>query len=77
MPSRLSNWDWQNTPTQVINRLQQKYRLLAGLPLQVLKKVHPVLLIDSDYAYQITAIEPVHLGPPGGQAVVPGWDGHY
>lgn len=44
--------------------LQQKYKHLAGLPLQPLNKVQPLLLIGSDCPHLITPTEPVHLGPP-------------
>lgn len=42
--------------------------LQSSLPLQVLKKVHPVPLIGSGSAKLITLIAPVCLGPPEGQA---------
>ncbi|NP_001410306.1 uncharacterized LOC100150025 [Danio rerio] len=50
--------------------LQKKYRHLAGLPLQQMDKVQPVLLIGSDYPHLLTPVEPVRLGPPGGPAAV-------
>ena len=54
--------------THHTSTLQQKYKHLAGLPLQPLNKVQPLLLIGSDCPHLITPIEPVRLGPPGGPA---------
>lgn len=56
--------------THPVNVLQRKFKHLAGLPLQQLNKVHPVLLIGSDCPHLITPIQPVRLGPPGGPAAV-------
>lgn len=56
--------------THPVSTLQQRYKHLAGLPLQSLNQVHPMLLIGSDYTHLITPIEPVRLGPPGGPAAV-------
>ncbi len=56
--------------TQSVAVLQRKYKHLRGLPLQSLDRVHPLLLIGSDYPQLITPIEPVRLGPPGGPAAV-------
>ncbi|KAL0195042.1 hypothetical protein M9458_008614, partial [Cirrhinus mrigala] len=56
--------------THPVSVLQRKFKHLAGLPLQQLDKVHPVLLIGSDCPHLITPIEPVRLGPPGGPAAV-------
>ncbi|XP_026105544.1 uncharacterized protein LOC113077350 [Carassius auratus] len=56
--------------THPVSFLQQKFKHLAGLPLQQLDKVHPVLLIGSDCPHLLTPIEPVRLGPPGGPAAV-------
>uniref|UniRef100_A0A9J8D9V3 Tc1-like transposase DDE domain-containing protein n=3 Tax=Cyprinus carpio TaxID=7962 RepID=A0A9J8D9V3_CYPCA len=56
--------------THPVSVLQQKFKHLAGLPLQQLDKVHPVLLIGSDCPHLLTPIEPVRLGPPGGPAAV-------
>ncbi|KAL0186159.1 hypothetical protein M9458_017829, partial [Cirrhinus mrigala] len=56
--------------THPVSILQRKFKHLAGLPLQQLDKVHPVLLIGSDCPHLITPIEPVRLGPPGGPAAV-------
>lgn len=56
--------------THPVSILQQRYKHLAGLPLQSLNQVHPMLLIGSDYTHLITPIEPVRLGPPGGPAAV-------
>ncbi|XP_067274307.1 uncharacterized protein [Pseudorasbora parva] len=56
--------------THPVSALQRKFKHLAGLPLQPLDKVHPVLLIGSDCPHLITSIQPVRLGPPGGPAAV-------
>ncbi len=56
--------------TYPVTSLQNKYRHLAGLPLQQMDRVQPVLLIGSDCPHLITPIEPVLLGPPGGPAAV-------
>ncbi|KAL0177742.1 hypothetical protein M9458_026636, partial [Cirrhinus mrigala] len=56
--------------TYLVTSLQKKYQHLAGLPLQQMDRVQPVLLIGSDCPYLITPIEPVLLGPPGGPAAV-------
>ncbi len=56
--------------TYPVTSLQKKYRHLAGLPLQQMDRVQPVLLIGSDCPHLITPIEPVLLGPPGGPAAV-------
>lgn len=56
--------------THPVRVLQKKYKHLAGLPLQHLHKVKPVVLIGSDCPHLITPIEPVRLGPPGGPAAV-------
>lgn len=56
--------------TYPVKALQQKYKHLKGLPLRDLNRVHPVILIGSDYPELITPIEPVRLGPPGGPAAV-------
>ncbi len=56
--------------THPVSVLQWKFKHLAGLPLQQLDKVHPVLLIGSDCPHLLTPIEPVRLGPPGGPAAV-------
>ncbi|XP_067233763.1 uncharacterized protein [Chanodichthys erythropterus] len=56
--------------THPVNVLQRKFKHLAGLPLQQLNKVHPVLLIGSDCPHLITPIQPVRLGPPGGPTAV-------
>nr|XP_021334729.1 uncharacterized protein LOC101884915 [Danio rerio] len=50
--------------------LQKRYCHLAGLPLQQIDRVQPVLLIGSDCPHLVTPIEPVRLGPPGGPAAV-------
>lgn len=50
--------------------LQRKYKHLKGLPLQMLDRVHPIVLIGSDYPHLITPVQPVRLGPPGGPAAV-------
>ncbi|KAI2668878.1 Polyprotein P3 [Labeo rohita] len=56
--------------THPVKVLQKRYKHLAGLPLQHLYKVKPVVLIGSDCPHLITPIEPVRLGPPGGPAAV-------
>ncbi|XP_065099626.1 uncharacterized protein [Paramisgurnus dabryanus] len=56
--------------TYPVVSLQKRYRHLAGLPLQQIDKVQPMLLIGSDCPHLITPIEPVLLGPPGGPAAV-------
>lgn len=56
--------------TQSLAALQRKYKPLRGLPLQLLDRIRPLLLIGSDYPQLITPIEPVCLGPPGGPAAV-------
>lgn len=56
--------------THPVKVLQKRYKHLAGLPLQHLHKVKPVVLIGSDCPHLITPIEPVRLGPPGGPAAV-------
>ncbi len=56
--------------THPVKVLQKRYKHLAGLPLQHLHKVRPVVLIGSDCPHLITPIEPVRLGPPGGPAAV-------
>lgn len=56
--------------THPVASLQKIYKHLAGLPLQQLDRVQPVLLIGSDCPHLVTPIEPVHLGPPGGPAAV-------
>ncbi len=56
--------------TYPVASLQKRYRHLAGLPLQQIEKVQPVLLIGSDCPHLITPVEPVRLGPPGGPAAV-------
>ncbi|XP_067265288.1 uncharacterized protein [Chanodichthys erythropterus] len=56
--------------TYPVASLQRRYRHLAGLPLQQLDRVQPVLLIGSDCPHLVTPIEPVRLGPPGGPAAV-------
>lgn len=56
--------------TQPVEKLQQRYRHLAGLPFSALNNIHPVLLIGSDFPHLITPIEPVRMGPPGGPAAV-------
>lgn len=56
--------------TQPVNKLQQRYRHLAGLPFSALNNIHPVLLIGSDFPHLITPIEPVRMGPPGGPAAI-------
>ncbi|KAJ8405628.1 hypothetical protein AAFF_G00316080 [Aldrovandia affinis] len=56
--------------TQPGASLQRKYKHLKGVLLQPLNRVRPLLLIGSDYPHLITPIQPVHLGPPGGPAVV-------
>lgn len=39
----------------------------TGFTLHHLQVVHPVWLIGSDYYHLSTPVEPIHLGPPGGQ----------
>ncbi len=56
--------------THPVKVLQKRYKHLAGLPLQHLHKVRPLVLIGSDCPHLITPIEPVRLGPPGGPAAV-------
>lgn len=56
--------------THPVHVLPKRYKHLAGLPLQHLDKVKPVVLIGSDCPHLITLIEPVRLGPPGGPAAV-------
>lgn len=56
--------------TYPIESLQRKYRHLNGLPLQLFKKIRPLLLIGSDHPHLITPTEPVRLGPPGGPAAI-------
>lgn len=56
--------------TQPVDKLQQRYRHLAGLPFSALNNIHPVLLIGSDFPHLITPIEPIRMGPPGGPAAV-------
>ncbi len=56
--------------THPVSTLQQKYRHLAGLPLQSLDSVRPMLLIGSDCTHLIRPVQPVRLGPPGGPAAV-------
>ncbi len=56
--------------THPIQVLQKRYKHLAGLPLQNLHKVKPMILIGSDCPHLITPIELVRLGPPGGPAAV-------
>lgn len=56
--------------THPVSTLQERYKHLAGLPLQSLNRVHPMLLIGSDYTHLITPIEPVRLGPVGAPAAV-------
>lgn len=56
--------------TQPVDKLQQRYRHLAGLPFSAMNNIHPVLLIGSDFPHLITPIQPVRMGPPGGPAAV-------
>lgn len=48
-----------------INRLQQKFKHLSGLPLSALHEARPTILIGSDQPHLITPVEPVRLAAPG------------
>lgn len=50
--------------------LQKRYAHLSGLPLPLLNRVRPTLLIGADYTHLITPVEPVRFGPPDGPAAV-------
>ncbi|KAK7939923.1 hypothetical protein WMY93_003249 [Mugilogobius chulae] len=53
-----------------VEALQKSYRHLRGLPLHSFSQAQPLLLIGSDYPHLLTPVEPVHLGPPGGQQLL-------
>ncbi|XP_058508983.1 uncharacterized protein LOC131475122 [Solea solea] len=50
--------------------LQRRYKHLRHLPLPLVDRAQPLLLIGSDMAHLLTPIEPVQLGPPGGPIAV-------
>lgn len=56
--------------TYPLEQLQRKYKHLAGLSLQPLKRVKPLLLVGSDHPHLVTPTQPVRLGPPGAPAAV-------
>ncbi|KAL7889079.1 hypothetical protein AOLI_G00040530 [Acnodon oligacanthus] len=56
--------------THPVEILRQRYGHLRDLPLLAFKEAHLILLIFSDHPVLITAVETVHLGPPGGPAAI-------
>ncbi|XP_022540035.2 uncharacterized protein LOC111195821 [Astyanax mexicanus] len=53
-----------------VKALTAKYHHLQGLPLSPIDRVHPVVLIGSDFPHLLVPTQPVRIGPPGGPVAV-------
>lgn len=53
-----------------VRTLQQRYKHLRNLPLLLVDRAQPLLLIGSDMPHLLTPIEPVQLGSSGGPIAV-------
>ncbi|XP_055008882.1 uncharacterized protein LOC129408678 [Boleophthalmus pectinirostris] len=56
--------------TYPVKSLQRKYSHLQKLPLPLVDKVQPILLIGSDLPHLLVPKQPVRAGPPGGLLAV-------
>ncbi|KAI4884383.1 hypothetical protein NFI96_011230, partial [Prochilodus magdalenae] len=53
-----------------VKSLMRKYSHLQGLPLPLVDKVQPLLLIGSDFPHLLIPKQPVRVGPPGSPLAV-------
>lgn len=53
-----------------VKSLMRKYSYLQGLPLPMVDKVQPLLLIGSDFPHLLLPKQPVRAGPPGSPVAV-------